>query len=108
MSGILRLSRAGGDARAGTLAEETETVIEKVQEPIEVLTKFLEGQIQPLKFRWRGRVFVVSEVTGTWVKRVGEHQMHFFSVGVGTNDYYEISYEARTSRWKLENIYLEG
>ena len=83
-------------------------MIEKVQEPIEVLTKFCEGQIQPLKFRWRGRVFAVSEVTGTWVKRVGEHQMHFFSVGVGTNDYYEISYAARTSRWNLENIYLEG
>ena len=30
-------------------------LIEKVQEPVEVLTKFVEGQIQPMRFRWRGR-----------------------------------------------------
>jgi hypothetical protein len=83
-------------------------VIEKIQEPIEVLGKFLEGKIQPLRFRWRGRVFTVSQVTGTWIKRVGEHRVHYFSVGVGTRDAYELSYEARTTRWTLENIYLEG
>jgi hypothetical protein len=83
-------------------------MIEKIQEPIEVLTKFLEGKIQPLRFRWRGRTFTVSETTGNWVKRVGEHRVHYFSVGVGTKDYYEICYEARTLRWSLENIYLEG
>lgn len=83
-------------------------MIEKVQEPVEVLGKFLEGKIQPLRFRWRGRVFTVSEVTGTWIKRVGEHRVHYFSVGVGSRDSYELSYEARTARWTLENIYLEG
>ncbi len=83
-------------------------MIEKVQEPVEVLGKFLEGKIQPLRFRWRGRVFTVSEVTGTWIKRVGEHRVHYFSVGVGGRDSYELSFEARTTRWTLENIYLEG
>jgi hypothetical protein len=83
-------------------------MIEKIQEPIEVLTKFLEGKIQPLRFRWRGRVFTISEITGNWVKRVGEHRVHYFSVGVGTKDYYEICYESRTLQWTLQNIYLEG
>jgi hypothetical protein len=83
-------------------------VIEKIQEPIEVLVKFLEGKIQPMRFRWRGRVFTVSAVTGTWIKRVGEHRVHYFSVGTGTKDSYELSFEARTTRWTLENIYLEG
>ena len=83
-------------------------MIEKVQEPVEVLSKFVEGQIQPMRFRWRGRVFTVAEVTGSWIQRVGEHREHFFSVGVGTRDYYELRYRARTSRWTLESIYLEG
>ncbi len=83
-------------------------MIEKIQEPIEVLTKFVDGKIQPMRFRWRGRVFTVSEITGLWDKRVGDHRAHFFSVGVGTRDYYEICYQARTSQWTLENIYLEG
>ncbi len=83
-------------------------MIEKIHEPIEVLGKFLEGKIQPLRFRWRGRVFTVSDVTGTWIKRVGEQRVHYFSLGVGTKDSYEISYAPQTSRWTLENIYLEG
>ena len=83
-------------------------VIEKVQEPVEVLGKFAEGSIQPLRFRWRGRVFTVAEITGTWIKRVGDHREHFFSVGVGSRDYYELSFQARTSKWTLENIYTDG
>jgi hypothetical protein len=83
-------------------------VIEKVQEPVEVLGKFLDGKIQPLRFRWRGRVFTVSEVTGNWVKRVGDHREHFFSVGVGSRVHYELCYQARTSKWTLENIYTDG
>lgn len=83
-------------------------MIEKVQESVEVLTKFDEGKIRPMRFRWRGRVFTVTEVTGSWIKRVGDHREHFFSVGVGTKDHYELRYRARTSCWTLENIYLEG
>lgn len=83
-------------------------MIEKVQETVEVLSKFEEGKIEPMRFRWRGRVFTVAEITGSWIKRVGEHREHFFSVGVGTRDYYELRYRPRTSRWTLENIYLEG
>lgn len=101
---------AGKGSRIGALLDawKVATMIEKIQEPIEVLTKFLEGKILPLRFRWRGRTFTVSETTGNWIKRVGEHRVHYFSVGVGTKDSYELSYEARTSRWTLENIYLEG
>jgi hypothetical protein len=93
-------------SRRGAAAEDP--LVERVQEPIEVLTKFVEGKILPLRFRWRGRVFTIERVTGAWSKRVGDHRVHFFSVGVGTRDFYEISYQARTSRWTLENVYLEG
>ncbi|MDP6528664.1 MAG: hypothetical protein QF819_07745 [Gemmatimonadota bacterium] len=82
--------------------------IERIEEPIVALVRFGEGGIRPMRFRWRNRDFTVAEVAGTWIKRVGEDRVHFFSLGVGTQDYYEISYEPRTSRWKLMNIYLEG
>ena len=83
-------------------------MIEKVQEPIEVLSKFMEGKIQPLRFRWRGKVFTVSEITGTWVKRSDNQRVHFFSVGVGTRDHYELCFQPRSCQWTLENIYGEG
>jgi hypothetical protein len=89
------------------LPPEVKALIEKIQEPIEVLSRFVEGKIQPLRFRWRGRVFTVSEIAGSWVAQSGEQRVHFFSVGVGTRDYYEIAYRVQTSRWSLENVYLD-
>ncbi|MGQ0720104.1 MAG: DUF6504 family protein [Candidatus Eiseniibacteriota bacterium] len=83
-------------------------MIEKVQEPIEVLSKFVEGKIQPIRFRWRGRVFTVAEITGTWIKRTGEERAHFFSVGVGTREYYEICFQPRSCQWTLEHVHAEG
>lgn len=83
-------------------------MIEKVQEPIEVLSRFVEGKVQPMRFRWRGRVFTVSEITGTWLKRTGDQPSHFFSVGVGTHDHYELCFRPRSCQWTLENIYQDG
>jgi hypothetical protein len=83
-------------------------MIEKVQEPIEVLSRFVEGKVQPMRFRWRGRVFTVSRITSTWMKRVGDQRAHFFSVGVGTHDHYELSFQPRSCQWTLENIYEDG
>jgi hypothetical protein len=85
-----------------------DTVIEKVQEPIEVLSKFVEGRIQPLRFRWRGRVYTVAEITGTWVRRTGEEDHRFFSVGVGTAHHYEICFRPRSCQWTLEHVHGEG
>lgn len=83
-------------------------MIEKVQEPIEVLSRFVEGKVQPMRFRWRGRVFTVARITSTWMKRVGDQRAHFFSVGVGTREHYELSFQPRSCQWTLENIYEDG
>lgn len=83
-------------------------MVEKVQEPIEVLSRFVEGKIQPVRFRWRGRVFTVSRVSSAWMRREGEQHEHYFSVGAGTRESYELCYRPQTSQWTLENIHGES
>jgi hypothetical protein len=82
-------------------------MVEKVQEPIEVLSRFVEGKVQPVRFRWRGRVFTVSSIASAWQRRDGEHREHFFSVGAGSREQYELSYRPDTSQWMLENVYSD-
>ena len=82
-------------------------MVEKVQEPIEVLSRFVEGKIQPVRFRWRGRIFTVSRISSAWMRREGEQREHFFSVGVGERESYELCYRPQTSQWTLENIHGE-
>ncbi len=83
-------------------------MVESVQEPIEVLSRFVEGKVQPVRFRWRGRVFTVSRISSAWLKREGERREHFFSVGAGGREQYELSYRPDTSQWTLENVYSEN
>ncbi|MFN8178128.1 MAG: hypothetical protein U0167_09370 [bacterium] len=84
------------------------SMVEKVQEPIEVLSRFVEGKIQPVRFRWRGRVFTITRVTSAWMRREGEQREHFFSVGVGTREQYELCYCPQTSLWTLETVHAEA
>jgi len=81
---------------------------EKVQEPIEVLSRFVEGKIQPVRFRWRGRVYTVSSVASAWLRRDGTQPEHFFAVQAGAREHYELCYRPQTSQWTLENLYSEG
>lgn len=82
-------------------------MVEKVQEPIEVLSRFVEGKIQPVRFRWRGRVYTVSRIVSAWRRRNGDEPEHFFSVGAGSREHYELCYRPQTSQWTLENVYEE-
>ena len=39
------------------------------------------------------------------MRREGEQREHFFSVGVGERESYELCYRPQTSQWTLENIH---
>ena len=83
-------------------------MIETIQEPIEVITVFSNGRIQPVRFRWRQRVVKVRSVTGDWVKEEGADRVHFFSILAASGDYFEISYRTRDLRWTLCRVWIEG
>lgn len=74
---------------------------ETLNDPVDVLTAFMESRFEPLRFRWKGRVIRVRRVTGRWTRREGQAVLRFFSVEGNESDSYELCYDPRGPRWIL-------
>ena len=57
---------------------------ESLNDPVDVLTAFVDGRIQPLRFRWQGRVVRVRRVTGEWNRREGSTLLRYFSIEISS------------------------
>ncbi len=75
---------------------------EEIREIVKVLVIFDAG-IRPIKFRWRGKVYPVKDVTHSWKSKDGGVQLMHFAVTDG-GALYELSYNPSTSRWLLESV----
>ena len=83
-------------------------MIQDINEPITVLTRFSSGQIDPLRFKWKNRIFDVDRVTGKWEEHDGQYKLHYFSVITKEEDFYELVYNTRTMGWTLSRTDLDG
>ena len=83
-------------------------MIQAVQEPIEVITVFSEGHLQPLRFKWKSRVIKVAKVTGEWMRNEGDARIHYYSVLGESSDYFELAYNPRKLEWTLMKVWLDG
>ena len=83
-------------------------MIQDINEPVTVLTRFSGGQLDPLRFKWKNRVFNVDRVTGKWEEHDGQYKLHYFSVLTSEEDFYELVYNTRTMGWTLSRTDLDG
>jgi hypothetical protein len=83
-------------------------MIQEINEPITVLTRFSGGQLDPLRFKWKNRVFDIERITGKWEEHDGQYKLHYFSVITREEDFYELIYNTRTMGWTLSRTDLEG
>ena len=83
-------------------------MFESLHDPIDVLTAFTEGRMEPLRFRWRGKVIRVANVTGRWSRREGQSVLRYFAVEGGASDTYELCYDPRGPKWILSRAWTEG
>jgi hypothetical protein len=81
---------------------------ESLSDPVDVLTAFLDGRMQPLRFRWRGRVIRVRKVTGEWSRREGSALIRYFSVESAGEDTFELCYDPRGPSWILSRAWARG
>lgn len=80
-------------------------MFETLNDPVDVLTAFVDGRVRPLRFRWQGRVVRVRRVTGEWTRREGGSLMKYYAVeGVGAETY-ELCYDPRGPRWLLSRAW---
>ncbi|MCK4510489.1 hypothetical protein KAW64_02070 [bacterium] len=87
---------------------DADAMIQDINEDITVLTRFSGGHLDPLRFKWKSRVFDVDRVTGKWEEREGHFKLHHFAVITKEEDYYELIYNTRTMDWMLSKTDLEG
>ncbi|TAN60897.1 hypothetical protein EPN18_07725 [bacterium] len=75
----------------------------EIKESIKVMAVFDAGAapVKPVKFKWRGRVYPIKEITCTWRTKDGIADVVHFAVTDGAT-LYEISYNQLTMRWTLE------
>ena len=83
-------------------------MFESLSDPVDVLTAFVNGEVQPLRFRWRGRVVRVSRVTGRWNRREGQSWLQCFAIEDGHHGSYELTYDPRGPKWILSRAWIEG
>ena len=80
-------------------------MFESLSDPVDVLTAFVDGRMQPLRFRWKGRVVRVRRVSGQWVRREGSALLRYFSVEAGAAETYELCYDPRGPSWVLSRAW---
>jgi hypothetical protein len=81
---------------------------EDIGDKIEMIALFRDGRINPLKFRWRERVYSVKRVNGEWVSDEGETRMYHYSLMTTGPDVYEITYNSQTKGWMINRVCLVG
>ncbi len=83
-------------------------MFESLNDPIDVLTAFTDGRMEPLRFRWKGEVIRVRQVTGRWSRREGQAVLRYYSVEGASADSYELFYDPRGPRWILSRAWTAG
>jgi hypothetical protein len=90
------------DTRRGSSYETgLDGMVQEINEPITVLTRFSGGQLDPLRFKWNNRVFDIERITGKWEEHDGQYKLYYFAVVTGEDDFYELIYSTRTMGWTL-------
>jgi hypothetical protein len=70
-------------------------------EPIDITIRFnIDGQIDPLRFTWKGREYPVTSTGRRWKDEQGEHIL----IMVPGDIVYEILFIPTEARWYLRQV----
>lgn len=81
-------------------------MLEKIDEPIDVLCAYVNNRVIPVYFRWHNRRYKVDKVNLVHSMRRGRDKMYFFSVS-GDNNYYRLCHDTEKNKWVLTEANLE-
>lgn len=74
----------------------------EIGEPVKVMAVF-DTSVKPVKFKWKGKIYPVKEITYTWTSKEGASETVHFSVTDGAS-LFELAYNPGTMRWTLEGV----
>jgi len=75
-----------------------------IGETISVIASFgLPYKIRPVRFRWKGRLFEIREITYSWQTQEGQTRIYHFSISDGKT-LYELSFDTVSLLWHIEKL----
>lgn len=80
--------------------------IEAINEPVKVRADFSSGEMTPIAFKRKGKIYRIDKVNARWADRIQEGVIYYFSVDSGSNTY-ELSLKTGDMVWRLERIVLD-
>jgi len=75
-----------------------------INEPIEVVVSFKKGGVVPKFFRWRHKIYKVSDVHLVHTSHLGNQLLYHFSVTDRTN-YFQLVFNPFNLTWILATLY---
>jgi len=84
----------------------------EIKEKIQVVSLFENGQIKPILFSWRKKIYKILRVvfsyskgsSSTYSKNIGREKIFYFSVECG-GGMFELSFNREKFWWEIEKVY---
>lgn len=76
----------------------------EIKEKIQVVSLFENGQIKPILFSWRKRIYKIIRVVFLYSKTVGREKIFYFSVECG-GGMFELSFSREKFWWEIEKVF---
>ncbi len=84
-----------------------QSVYQDIEEPVDVIAVFEKSKMRPIRFRWKNRVYKISQVTGTWCSEIGRYRYRHFAVMDDASNFFELSFDERDTAWLLTKVMVE-
>lgn len=81
-------------------------MLETINEPIDVIVKFTQDKILPIKFLWQGREVLVKKLNLMYSNRQGRTKFYYFAVSDNAN-YFKLQFDSESLKWVLLEVYSE-
>ncbi len=81
-------------------------MFQQIDDPIQVLVSFKDGQIKPIKFLWHQREYLVTSVNLVYHHFEGRVKFYYFAVSDSAN-YFKLRFNADDLTWVLLETYSD-
>lgn len=78
----------------------------KLNEQIEVITKFTKQGAQPAIFKYAGKKWLVEKINLVYEQKAGNNKLVYFSVTSQSN-YFKLVFNTNSLKWYIEEVYNE-
>ena len=82
-------------------------MLEKLNDPIDVIVKFKGSKATPSFFKWKNKIYKVEKLNLVHKERDGNDKIYYFSVSDNVN-FFRLAFFTRDLSWRIQELFYEG